>query len=260
VSARAAGKTTLPWQRTGAGSYRSSDARFEIGSDGPGRWYVRDTAERDELGLERTIGPFATLVAAKADAEARRGRAPEASPLEARLSERRSESRRRDAPPAARPPRPPTWLERLARSRPEEASRARGRIKSLERAGIVDAEAVVRRDIEADEPAVAEALLARSLGEAVRTAIDPQALGAALAGAAAPGAQPAASPDPHGLVTVIAERVLSVALDELTRGRREHGAASLPGWRLVEEDPEHPGRGRRMRIAGGDVPIDERDA
>ncbi|HYM83307.1 MAG TPA: hypothetical protein VEY67_04065, partial [Candidatus Dormibacteraeota bacterium] len=74
-------KPAPEWRRVSAGSHRSADGRFEIEGDGPGRWFVRDTEERDELGLERTIGPFSTLDDATADAGSRRGRAPEDSPL-----------------------------------------------------------------------------------------------------------------------------------------------------------------------------------
>jgi hypothetical protein len=59
--------------RDRAGSYHSVDGRFSVENDG--RWNVRDDQERDELGLPRVMGPFATLDAAReAMAEARERR------------------------------------------------------------------------------------------------------------------------------------------------------------------------------------------
>lgn len=91
-----------PWRRASAGSYRSSDERFEIQSEGSGRWFLVDEQEHDELGLPRTLGPFATLEAAKEAAEAQRGRAAEASPLAERLAEAAANLRPTAAPPTAR--------------------------------------------------------------------------------------------------------------------------------------------------------------
>jgi hypothetical protein len=49
--------------RDRAGSYHSKDGRFTVENDG--RWNVRDEQERDDLGLPRVLGPFATLDAAR---------------------------------------------------------------------------------------------------------------------------------------------------------------------------------------------------
>jgi hypothetical protein len=76
-----------PWVRAEAGRHRSSDDRFTLESDGGGRWFVTDAETLDELGLARTTGPFATLDAAKAGAEAARANPTEASPLAARIAE-----------------------------------------------------------------------------------------------------------------------------------------------------------------------------
>jgi hypothetical protein len=39
----------------------SSDERYAIEQESAGRWFLLDEAHRDELGLARTSGPFATL-------------------------------------------------------------------------------------------------------------------------------------------------------------------------------------------------------
>ena len=261
MSSRSGDGSERPWHRAESGTYRSSDGRFEIGSDGPGRWYVRDAAEHDELGLERTIGPFATLATAKADAEARRGRAPEASPLSARLKGRTPRmGHGRGRPSAAPPPRPPTWLDRLERSRPADAKLARRRIEALERSGITDAEAIVRRDIETDEPAIAEALLARSLELAIRAAIGPDSIEPALPDAGSTGDHAADPGAVRRLVTFVAQEVLAAALDTLTvQGRPQGAASSLPGWRLVEHDPEHRDSARPIRLAATDAALERRE-
>ena len=69
-----------------AGVCQSSDARFSIRSEGPSRWFITDEQQQDELGLARTVGPFDTLDAAKAGADALRDEAPAASPLAGRLA------------------------------------------------------------------------------------------------------------------------------------------------------------------------------
>ncbi len=272
MSPRTPGRPPSPWRRRSAGVYESADGRFSVEGDGPGRWYVRDTAEHDEMGLERTIGPFATLDVAKADAEARRDRPPETSPLTSRMKTRGDEARRRDARSGeGRPSRarrqghdrqaspaapPPTWLDRLAADRPTEAERARRRIAALERAGIEDADAVVRRDIESGEPEVAERLLERDLRLRLAAALEPASLEKAVA--AAPSASdptllgdawrsgPLAT---RRLVSLVVERVVAATLDEVSMRERADGSDDdLPGWRLVEHDPGDPGRGRRVRL------------
>ena len=75
-----------PWKRAEAGVYQSSDERFSIRSEGPSRWFITDEEQHDEFGLARTVGPFDTLDAAKAAADALRDEAPAASPLAGRLA------------------------------------------------------------------------------------------------------------------------------------------------------------------------------
>ena len=90
------------WRRVEAGSHRSSDDRFELGSEGSGRWFLIDHAEHAEQAQPHTEGPFPSLDAAKDAAGARRARPPEASPL----AERIAGAGRHSAQSRARPERP----------------------------------------------------------------------------------------------------------------------------------------------------------
>ena len=231
--------------------HRSADGRFTLESDGGGRWFVTDAVELDELGLARTSGPFPTLAAAKAAADATRDRAADPSPLANRLAEAASRPRRvlpaaEAAPPrgsdvdagsaaSAGPPAPPgpapeprpadepaaeaveprTWLDDLGDADRDAAVRARRLIGALERAGIADAAAVVRRDLLGGTPAIATRLLARDVAAALARLKDPSAVDVAAAVAAVLAASPRRS--------------------------------ALPGWRLVERDgPDGQARGLRL--------------
>ena len=135
-------KPVPPWKRAEAGVYQSSDERFSIRSEGPSRWFITDEEQHDEFGLARTVGPFDTLDAAKAAADALRDEAPAASPLADRLAKDGGPSatnKRDKQKPQAREPKPPpppprTWIDKLedddreaARTRTSADRRARGR-------------------------------------------------------------------------------------------------------------------------------------
>jgi hypothetical protein len=226
-------KPARPWQRAEAGVYRSSDERFAIASEGPSRWFITDEAERDELGLARTVGPYATLDDAKSAADIRRDQAPEASPLAARLADGgtnavakpgtkpASAGRARAEPSAPPPPPPKTWLDKLADDDRTAARRAKRLIAALEDEGITDADALVRRDLIGNQPAVATRLLAREILAAVGKATK-------------------------------AETVLDAILGALATSRAGRG---LPGWELVERDGP-TGEARTIRL----VPADLREA
>jgi hypothetical protein len=58
--------------RQSAGTYHSADERFAVRGEG-NRWFLIDSAQRDELGQELVRGPFATLAEVRdAIPEARR--------------------------------------------------------------------------------------------------------------------------------------------------------------------------------------------
>ncbi len=230
-----------PWQRAEAGRYRSSDDRFSLEAESSGRWFLTDAESLDELGLARTTGPYATLDEAKAAAEAARDRAPEASPLAARLEEASSKPRLRalkggktsipprgaqsDVPQPEPEPAPPkrTWLDDLEDRDKAAARTARRMIDALEKEGIDDADSLVRRDVLGNEPLVVTRLIARDVLAAIAKLDDatPTEIAAAVA-------------------------------DVLASSKRR---ANLPGWRLVERDsPSGVDRGLRI------TPDDLRDA
>ena len=225
----------------------SADGRFTLESDGSGRWFATDAESMDELGLARTIGPFSTLDAAKAGADEAReagavasplaqrlkaGKAPSASPSKPAAGRSPSTTRPatgdipgtdRDSPPerAVEPPPPPrTWLDELADRDPEMAKRATKLVSALEREGIDDADAVVRRDILGDRPAIATRLLARDVLKAIARLNEPSA-------------------------AELAATVAGVLATSPKRG-------GLPGWDLRERDAP-AGRDRPIRLTADDL-------
>ena len=222
-------KPVPPWKRAEAGVYRSSDDRFSIQSEGPSRWFITDEQQQDELGLARTVGPFDTLDAAKAAADALRDEAPAASPLAERIAKvdkpaknARAVKRTDEAPPPKPPPPPAkTWLDKLEDDDREAARHARRLIAALEDEGIEDADALVRRDITGNQPVIAARLLAREILAAVGRATKP--------------------------ASVVEAVVEALGSSKVRRG--------LPGWELVERDGPTDEK-RVIRI----VPRDLRDA
>jgi hypothetical protein len=280
-------KPPKPWSRTEAGRYESSDGRFTLGSDGAGRWFATDAESLDELGLARTLGPFATLDAAKTAADEARTTPAAESPLAARLAAAKD----RPAPPAslgarrqrgattspgpaadggrephedpsagsaatdgaaptpdaatanapAKPekvpatpgtapatartrPEPPTrtWLDDLAEKDTAAAARARSLIDALAAAGVPDANALVRRDVLGDRPAIATRLLARDVLLAVARLRDPSTA-----------------------------EVLAAVLDVVSTPPKRRG---LPGWALVERDgPAGRSNPRPVRVTPDDL-------
>ena len=223
-------KPVPPWKRAEAGVYQSSDERFSIQSEGPSRWFITDEEQHDELGLARTVGPYDTLDAAKAAAEALRDDAPATSPLAGRLAKdgaspgrggSRAKTKPEPAEPKAPPPPPKTWLDKLEDDDRDAARHARRLIAALEDDGIEDADALVRRDITGNQPVIAARLLAREILAAVGTATKP-------------------------------ESVVEAVVEALGSSKVRRG---LPGWELVERDgPSDEERVIRL------VPRDLRDA
>jgi len=183
--------------RQQAGTYRTGDDRFEI-REGDVGWFLVDSEQTNEFGQELIQGPFATLKAVSAalpDARASKAAAP------ARAPKKSTKAARREEPP---PPPPPTWIDKLPKA---EATSVRELIGALEREGVADAEALVRRDREGLLPAVATRLVERRLEALVEEL---------------PAAEQTAARD---LVRRAAE-VLSA------QGTTRH--EPLPGWTLVE--------------------------
>src|SRR6187549_763784 len=118
--------------RQSAGTYRSEDGRFEIRQGGVG-WYLVDSERTNELGQELLHGPFATLKEA-------RDEIPQARKV-VQLAGPKPRPRKSDAPTPSAPPPPKSWIEQLPEA---EQADVRRLVKAVERAGMADAEALVR--------------------------------------------------------------------------------------------------------------------
>ena len=108
----------------------------------------------------------------------------------------------------------------LADRDPDLAKRATKLVRALEREGVPDADAVVRRDVLGDRPAIATRLLARDVLAAIAALKDPSA-------------------------AALAEAVAGVLAGSPKRG-------GLPGWELRERDAP-AGRDRPIRLTAADL-------
>lgn len=141
--------------RQQAGTYRSADERFEVREADVG-WFLVDAEQTNEFGQELIQGPFATLKAVRAAMPDARGSKaagrPRAAPRKATKPAARKE--------APEPPPKPSWIDQLPKA---DGAAVRKVIAALQREGITDAEALVRRDREGLLPAVATRLIERRL-------------------------------------------------------------------------------------------------
>jgi hypothetical protein len=209
--------------RQQAGTYRTDDDRFEV-REGDAGWFLVDSEQTNEFGQELIQGPFPTLKAVRAALPEARVAAPASRPATtakkpAAKADRGDKGDRRgkaaQTPPA---PPPPTWIEQLPRS---EASDVRKLIAALERAGVENAEGLVRRDREGLLPAVATRLAERALEEIVDDL-------------------PPAERDAGRLLVRRAAEVLS--------GKGTARREPLPGWILVEIGPQPEPPNRRIDL------------
>ena len=183
--------------RQSAGSYRTADDRFEARQADVG-WFLVDTEHSNEFGQELMHGPYPSL-------KALRGAIPDArtskiTPMPKPKAAGKATSGAKRAKPPPEPP--PSWIDKLP---PAQAREVRRRMGALERAGIEDAELLLRRDRDGLLPAVAVRLIERRLGELVADGSD----------------------DDRRIVQRVAE-ILSA------EGR---ATDDLPGWALVEIEP-----------------------
>lgn len=184
-----------------AGDYRTADERFEVRQADVG-WFLVDSTQSNEFGQELIHGPFATL---KAVREAIPGsRDAKAAPIAKRP--RATAKATAKAKRAAPEPPPATWIDKLP---PAEGRSVRRLISALEREGIGDAEALVRRDRDGLLPAIA----ARRVERAIAAIFE-----------RLPAKERAAA-------TALAKQVAEVLSAE---GRPTD---VLPGWTLVEIGP-----------------------
>jgi hypothetical protein len=159
-------------KRLGGGRWQTRDERFTIEPQS-GTWAVVDTEQSDDLGLPLVRGPFKSLGAAKEAIEAARGTAAPTSTLKDRAAapapkpvKAASGSKAAKAEAEAREPEParpaePRWMRDLE---PAERRRATKLISHLAKAGVADAEGMVRRDLVGAVPAVAGFALAQAIG------------------------------------------------------------------------------------------------
>jgi len=204
--------------RREAGAYATADGRFEVGQGDVG-WFLVDTEQSNEFGQSLMHGPFATLKAVRAAIAP--ARSEKVTPL--RRPSRKADASRPTTSPARREPEPepepePTWVDRLP---PAEASHVRRLIAALERDGITDADALVRRDREGLLPAVATRLLERRLDAVVDDV-------------------PKAERD---VAAALVRRIAAVLTAE-----GHDPAGPLPGWALVELGPEPAPPNRRIEL------------
>jgi hypothetical protein len=206
--------------RQAAGTYRTTDGRFEVRDGGTG-WFLVDAEQTNDFGQELIQGPYSTLAAARAAIPP--ARSTKITPIRPPPTATAGGAKKGSGKAAKKPPPPPpSWIDRLAR---EEAAAVRRLIGALERDGMTDAENLVRRDREGIGPAVATRLIERRL----------EAIVADLPERGRPGARE------------LIRRAAEVLSAEGTATGRD-----VPGWTLVEvgPDPEPPNR----RITIRDLP------
>ncbi|HYI67835.1 MAG TPA: hypothetical protein VEW95_13010 [Candidatus Limnocylindrales bacterium] len=141
--------------RQQAGTYRTADERFEVREADAG-WFLVDSAQTNEFGQELIQGPFATLKALRAALPGARESKPAGRPRAP--SKKPARAAKTDEKP--KPPPKPSWIDQLPKA---DAAAVRKLIGALEREGVADAEALVRRDREGLLPAVATRLIERRL-------------------------------------------------------------------------------------------------
>jgi hypothetical protein len=201
-------------ERQAAGTYRTADGRFEVRGGTAAGWFLVDTEQANDFGQELIQGPFPTLGAIRAAIPP--ARSTKVTPIRPPKTSARAATRRRAPPPKA--PEPPSWLEQLP---PAEAAAVRRLIAALEREGVTDAEALVRRDREGISPAIATRIIERRLAAIVDELPERGRAGA------------------RELIRRATE-VLTAEGTAMPRG--------VPGWSLVEIGPEPEPVNRRITI------------
>ena len=198
--------------RQAAGTYRTADDRFEVRGSSASGWFLVDTEQANDFGQELILGPFGTLDAVRETIPS--ARSSKVTPIRRAPSAKTAKAKAKKAEP---PPPPASWIDRLPKS---EAESVRRLIAALEKAGVSDAEPLVRRDREGIGPAVATRLIERRL----------EAIVAELPEKGRAGAR----------------ELVRRAAEVLTVEGRADG--QLPGWTLVEVGPEPEPDNRRITI------------
>ncbi len=266
--------------RETAGRYRTADGRFTVEGEGGSTWYLADAEQTNELGLPILRGPFATLAQARtAIAEARasgaateprstraaapkreRTATPKAERAAAKPKAERAAAKPRAATSAASSPAEPQTPPWLARLEPDARRDAERLVRELTELGLEDAARVVRRDLESEQPFVAETLLA---GRLRADSIEPWTSSTAWIAAALDGRGPLrehatvirglleAGVDRDELAELagaIARRAVELALQVIDSGGFAPSLGRPPrGWRLLETDARSEPTDRRLK-------------
>ena len=198
-------------QRQAAGTYRTADARFEVRGGTTAGWFLVDSEQTNDFGQELIQGPFATLADVRAAIPS--ARSTKITPIRRPAAPSR---RPKKAPPKAPPP--PSWIEQLP---PAEAAAVRRLIRALEREGVGDAEALVRRDRDGIGPAIASRIIERRLAAIVDELPERGRAGA---------------------------RELIRRATEVLTAEGTATPTGVPGWSLVEIGPDPEPKNRRITI------------
>ena len=190
------------------GGYRSADGRFVV-EQANGSWFLADHETADDFGQPRVAGPFATLALVKeAVPRVRSGPTPMRKPI------------KQAGAKAAKPkptPKPETWLDRLS---VEDRRRGERLVRTLEKEGLADADDVARALIEGKP---ARDLARRLLRGRLDRLLD----------------EAGADDD--------ARQIVADAIGVLTEDGGRTGR-DLPGWALVETDPDGSPTDRRIDL------------
>jgi hypothetical protein len=189
------------------GGYRSADERFTV-EQANASWFLADNETADDFGQPRVAGPFPTLkVVREAIPRARSGPTPMRKPIK--------QAKRTDKP--APPPKPETWLDRLAA---DERRRAERLVRALQKDGLADADDVAQGLIEGKPD---KGLVRRLLQGRLDRLLD------------------------DARADTSARQLVSDAIRVLTADGGRLGR-DLPGWALVETDPDGSPTGRRVEL------------
>ena len=198
--------------RQAAGTYRTADGRFEVRGGTASGWFLVDSEQTNDFGQELMQGPFATLADVRAAIPS--ARSTKITPIRPPAAP----SRRPKKAAAPKPAPPLSWIEQLP---PADAAAVRRLIRALEREGVTDAEALVRRDRDGIGPAIATRIIERRLAAIVDELPERGRAGA------------------RELIRRATE-VLTAEGTTMPKG--------VPGWSLVEIGPEPEPENRRITI------------
>jgi hypothetical protein len=168
-----------------------------------------DRDQANEFGQELIHGPFGSMKAAREQMPGLR----DVKPLPRTMPRPKRAPEKQPGQPKPQP----TWIDKLPAG---DATAVRKQIKALEKESVEDAEAIVRRDRQGLQPAIASTLLERRIAALVE-------------------ALPA---DERKTANSVIEQ-----LDELLADG-DKNAAGLTGWTFVEIGPDRKPTARKLRL------------